>query len=126
MAAPKNSLYHVLLVLAYGYFIALGVIWFAGSAKPQFRFNYFAFAMVAVFVVQIFLRRKLMNLILGILTLFFCIFMLLDVFAAYNVFAKGAHLDATGILLVAVFLTGILFSGILIFSFHVLNKELEV
>jgi hypothetical protein len=81
------------------------------------RFNYQAFMLVAVFAIQAWYRHRLTNLILGILTLFFSIFMLMDVLNSFDLMAKGAQFDLLVKSLLGLCIFSMILSGILMFSY---------
>jgi hypothetical protein len=121
---PKRiTLFTVLLYAAYIFFLGLGAFWFYENFAAARHFNYAAFGIILVFAIQLFFRRRLVNLVLGIITLFFSIWMFLEVIGAYNLFAKGTTLDVPGKLMLTVAAVSIFMSGILIFSYQALNKE---
>ncbi|MFI5196342.1 MAG: hypothetical protein ACHQD8_04570 [Chitinophagales bacterium] len=94
----KITFYEVLVFIAYSFYLLLGLVWFIMSL---FRtgvlnihdFNPWAFFITIAFGAQFYFRHRLTNLILGILALFFSIWMLLDVINTYNLMAKQATYD---------------------------------
>jgi hypothetical protein len=105
--------YKVFVYIAYGFYILIGLIWFALSFVYTGHFDYIAFSIIAVFSVQAYFRHKLTNLILGILTLFFSIFMLLQ--AVYE--ARHNHFNTMSVVFVSTWAFSLIMSGILIFSY---------
>jgi hypothetical protein len=113
----KITLYEVLTFIAYGFYILLGATWFLTSFSASGRFNYQAFTLTVVFAVQTYYRHRLTNLILGVLTLFLSIFMLMDVLNQFDLMAKGATFDGFIKSLIALCFFSIIMSGILMFSY---------
>lgn len=117
MEQKKISFYEILTYVAYAFYILLGGSWFFMSMAGSGRFNYQAFTLLAVFAVQAYYKHRLTNLILGVLTLFLSIFMLMDVLSTFNLFAKGAIFDGLVKTLLALCFFSIIMSGILMFSY---------
>lgn len=105
--------YKVLVYIAYSFYILIGLIWFAMSFIYTGHFDYVAFSLIAVFAVQAYFHHRLTNLILGILTMFFSIFMLLQ--AVYE--AKHNNFNALSMVFVGTWVLSIIMSGILLFSY---------
>jgi hypothetical protein len=121
MGNKKLSFYEWLVFGAYGYYLLLGLIWFGMSLWGSHQFNAEALFIVAAFATQIYFKHMLTNLILGILALFFSIWMLLDVFSTFDLMAKNTHVDGlSGGLMVFCFVSMIM-AGILIFSYTKLS-----
>jgi len=121
MGNKKLSFYEVLVLGAYGYYLLLGLVWFGMSLWGSHQFNAEALFIVVAFATQFYFKHRLTNLILGILALFFSIWMLLDVFSSFDLMAKGAHIDGlSGGLMVFCFVSMIV-AGILIFSYTKLS-----
>ncbi len=74
----KISTYEKLVFVAYGFYLLLGLGWLLGSLNGGF-FNVYAFAIIAVFGVQFYYRHRVTNLVLGIIMLFFSIYMMMEV-----------------------------------------------
>lgn len=119
----RFGFYNILLYLAYIFYIIFGIFWFYESFASSRHFNYAAFGMVLVFGIQLFFRRRLVNLVLGIITLFLSIWMAMEIVSSYNLFAKGTSLDDGGKLVMGISVASIIISIILMFSFQTLNKE---
>ena len=113
----KVTLYEILVFVAYGFYILLGATWFLMSFSGSGRFNYQAFVLTVVFAVQAYYRHRLTNLILGVLTLFLSIFMLMDVLNTFDLMAKGAVVDGFIKSLIALCFVSIILSGLLMFSY---------
>jgi len=109
------TFYEVLLFAAYAFFILLGLAWFFMSFSGGF--NPTAFFIVVVFAVQAYYRHRLTNLILGVLALFFSIFMLMDVISTYNLMDKHAVYNGfvKGFILMS--LVSVVMSVILVFGY---------
>jgi hypothetical protein len=105
--------YNILVYIAYSFYILIGLIWFGLAFMYTGGFDYVAFSIIAVFAVQAYYKHKLTNLILGILTLFFSIFMLLQ--AVYE--AKQNHFNALSMVFISTWALSVIMSGILIFSY---------
>jgi hypothetical protein len=118
----KPSGYQLLVYIAYGFYILLGLSWLGAGllAKPS-HINPFAILIMLVFGLQAYYRHVLTNLILGVLCLFFSIFMMLlpSLNVALQPSAKGSMPYA--IPLVFVSLSSVILAGILIFSYMKLN-----
>jgi hypothetical protein len=118
MERKKITFYEVLVFIAYGFFILLGLTWFLMSfSSTGGHFNYTAFSIVVIFGAQAYFRHRLTNLILGILALFFSIFMLLDVINSFDLMAKNATYDTASKALLSLSLFSIIMSVILIFGY---------
>lgn len=115
MTKKKITFYEILVYVAYAFFILLGLSWFLMSLSGGF--NTTAFFITAVFAVQAFYRHRLTNLILGILALFFSIFMLMDTINTFNLMDKHAVYDAFTKIMMGMSLFGIVMSVILVFSY---------
>ncbi len=115
----RPSTYQVLVYVAYGFYILLGLVWFLlGFMNTPGKVNPFAFFIMLAFGLQTYYRHLLTNLILGIIGLFFSIFMMLlpALNMALQPAAKGSALP-----LMLVSVASVAFSGILIFSYLKLN-----
>lgn len=119
-----GKVYGMLVLTAYLFFIALGATWFFSLFLTTKEFSYQGFILMVAFIVQIFLRKKLVNLILGILTLFFSLWSFLQVLAVYSDAARDNSVPVivykVGFILAVV---SIILSGILIFSFYEAHKN---
>ena len=123
MSTTKPGFYSVLVFISYIYFFLVGLVWFYENFNANSNINVIALGIMLVFIIQAYYRNKILNLILGILGLFFSIWVLLEVVAGYNLFAKTAHLDNTGKMLITFGIIDVLMSGILMFSYMMLNKD---
>ena len=121
MGNKKLSFYEVLVFVAYGYYLLLGLVWFGMSLWGGHQFNTEALFIVVVFATQLYYRHRLTNLILGILSLFFSIWMLLDVFNSFDLMAKGARIDGLSGGLIGFCFMSMIMAGILIFSYAKLS-----
>ena len=117
MTAKKPSFYEVLVYVSYGFYILLGLVWFIMSLISNKSFNIQAFVLIAVFAIQGYYRHILTNLILGIISFALSIFMLLEVIASADLFAKNAVADGLTKSLLAFCFLSIVMSVILIFSY---------
>lgn len=123
MAKKGITFYQILVYIAYAYFICFGGFWFYTNYSNEKHFNYIAFTIVMAFAIQFYFKNKLANLILGIIALSLSIWMLLEVFSQFNLFAKDVIFDGLVKILLVLSITSIIMSGILIFSYMMLNKE---
>jgi hypothetical protein len=118
MTKTRVTSYEVLIYIAYGFFILLGLTWFTMSLMGGSGFNATAFFIVAAFGVQTYYRHRLTNLILGVLALFFSIFMLMDVLSTFNLLdAKHAVFDGFTKALMAMSVFSIGMSIVLVFGY---------
>jgi hypothetical protein len=123
MAKKRASFYEILVYIAYGFFISMGIVWFLMSMP---RFSYQAFLVMVIFGVQAYYRNKATNLILGLLSLMLSIFMLLEVIQKNDLFAKNAAPDNVAKGLLWYCLASIVMSVVLVFSYTKLSfKEQE-
>lgn len=110
--------YGIWVILANLYFLLIGASWFIISLIYLSYFNFIAFLMMLVFLVQLLLRRKVVNVILGIITLFFSLWQFIEVLTFYPKINGGKgfyeNLFIGGI---AIFALGIAMSFVLIFSY---------
>jgi len=109
----NTSAYQKLVYVAYGFFILLGLVWLVTFFVNDHKFNVQAFIVILVFGIQAYFKNKMANLIIGILCLFFSIFMLLTVIDTFAL----AHQPLAYAILSSLSATSIVFSGILIFSY---------
>ena len=121
MGKQKLSSYEVLVFVAYGYFLLLGLAWFVMSMIGNHQFNAQALFIVIAFAAQIYFKHRLTNLILGILCLFFSIWMLMDVFSSFDLMAKGAHIDGLSGGLMTFCFVSMIMSVILVFGYTKLS-----
>lgn len=107
----KAGFYEVMVYIAYGYFILLGLAWFVASMSGGI--NYTALGIVAIFGIQAYFKHRLTNLLLGIVTFALSIFMLLQ---SISMGGKGGF-DAFVNVLIAMSAVSVVLSLILMFSF---------
>ena len=115
--AKALSFYEKLVFIAYGYFIVLGFAWLLASFFYGGYFNYWAFFTIAAFGAQAYFRKKLTNLILGVLVLGVGIFWSLQFIwmgskTGYDFFVKT---------MLGISVVSIIMSVILIFSYTKLS-----
>ncbi len=113
--------YQILVYLAYGFYFLLGASWFVISYFNTQRFNPSAFLVMAVFGVQSYYKHLLSNLVLGVITLLFSIYMFLHSLNSAVLASRMGSLMLFDKLMVAMTVASLAFSGILIFSFLKLN-----
>jgi len=121
---PKG-IYRILVYLSYLFFILFGSSWLVMSFIASNKFNFAAFFIVFVYVVQAIWRNKLANLIIGIISLFVSILFFLNMMYLYT--RHSGELMASNGEKILVILGGlsIIFSGILIFSYMIFNKDFK-
>ncbi len=119
MAIEKKKLifYEWLVFIAYGFFILMGLTWFIMSYMSGGQFNYQAFIVIALFVVQAYYKHKLANLIIGVLCLALSIFMLLQSL----LIGKHGGFDALAVGMTSMSIFSIIMSMILMFSYTKLS-----
>ena len=125
MAKKKIFFYGVMVYIAYGFFILMGLSWFLISLSGDGHLNYPALSLIAIFAVQAYFRNKVTNLILGIISLMLSIFMLLEVIQTYDLFAKNAVAGVLAKALLLFCFTSIFMSVILIFSYTKLSFKAQ-
>ncbi len=113
----KITLYEGLVWLAYGFYLLLGITWFLMALLQGGGFNYMAFSIIVIFGAQAYFRHRLTNLVLGVLALFFSIFMLLDVINTFDLMSKSATYDGLIKSLMGLSVFSILMAVVLIFSY---------
>jgi len=118
MALSKQS-FQKLVNGAYGFFIILSLAWLVTSGVNNHKLNVAALVLLIVFGVQAYVKHLFANLIIGILTLFFSIYNLLDAIDAFVTTHKPL---AFGIFSCLAILS-IVCSLIMIFSYKKLNLE---
>ena len=118
MALSKQS-FQKLVNGAYGFFIILSLAWLVTSAVNNHKLNLAALVLLIVFGVQAYVKHLFANLIIGILTLFFSIFMLLNVIDTF----VNAHMPLALGILSCLAILSIVCSLIMIFSYKKLNLE---
>ena len=124
MSIKNLKIYEILVNIAYWFYLLLGIVWFAGTLYKDSKFNPIALLVVAVFGFQMYYRHKIANLIIGVLSMFFSFFMLMEVMNRYNLLAKNADFTAGAKFLVGMAVLSIFLSGILIFNYgRVVNGE---
>jgi len=117
MDHKKFTFYGVLVYIAYGFYILMGLTWFIISFLSSGHFNLQAFMLTLIFSVQAYYKNVLTNLILGVLSLGLSIFMLLQEIEAADLFARGAIADTFTKILIGFAFLSIILSVILIFSY---------
>jgi hypothetical protein len=119
MAGRRITIYEVLVYIAYGYFLLIGLGWFFMSFAGGF--NYTAFIMVLIFGAQAYFKHRLTNLIIGILMLGLSIFMLLQSVELMQIYGSTGTVS----ILLASSVISIVMSLILIFSYTKLGFKNE-
>lgn len=113
----KFSTYEKLVFVAYGYFILLALSWLMANMIFGGFLNPWASATVLAFGAQAYFRKRLTNLILGILTMGVSIFWLLE----FIFLGKSGSFDLFVNIMLTLTVISIIFSGILIFSYTKLS-----
>jgi len=111
------SFYEKLVFVAYGYYLLLALSWLVANLVYGGYFNPWASGTILVFAAQAYFRKRLTNLILGVLTFGISIFWTLEFI--YMGRATGYDLFVKIMLLLTII--SILMSAILIFSFTKLS-----
>ncbi|MBA3829128.1 MAG: hypothetical protein H0X33_09350 [Taibaiella sp.] len=118
--------YGIWVIIANAYFLLLGAAWFAEVLHVAGTFSYTAFFMMAVFFLQLMYRHKLLNTILGILALFFSLWQFIEVITLYPHISQGRGLYRNVFIgEFFVFLTAIVLSIVLVFSYLAAFKKNE-
>ncbi|HXS35796.1 MAG TPA: hypothetical protein VN721_03800 [Flavipsychrobacter sp.] len=119
--------YGIAVFIACIYFVLLGGFWFFEALFTTEQFSYGGFVMMVIFLVQLFLRRKLANLILGVIVLFFSIWFFLISSSEYPSSKVKSDVPIELIWIgLTISITSIIMSGILIFSYfkaHTLENK---
>ena len=115
--------YRVLVFAAYGYFILLGGIWFLTALLKGGHFNITAFAIMVIFSAQAWFKNHWANLIIGVLSLFFSFYFLMEVLNSFNLLSKDSDFNVIAKVMTAMAAVCIAMSVILIFSFSKMQKE---
>ena len=121
MLNNRTGAYQIWVYIAYGFYFLLSLSWFLVSLFNGEPINFVAFFLTVVFGTQIYYKHLLANLIIGVITLFGSIFMLLQALNYVIPQAKTGRLEFFDKFLVAMPILSILMSGILIFSYLKLN-----
>ncbi len=125
MGQKRLSFYEILVFVAYGFYLLFGLAWFGMSLFVGHQLNFQALIIAIAFGVQIYYKHKLTNLLLGILALFFSIWMLMDVFSSFDLMAKNTRIDGLSGGLMAFCFFSMIMAGILIFSYTKLSFKEE-
>jgi len=123
MIQRKPTFYHILVYLAYGFYLLLGLTWFYFSFMNSSRVNPYAMMIVLIFASQCYFRHLMTNLVLGIITLLGSIYMFLEVLNNAVLAAKINTATSFDIIFVLVSVCSIVLSIVLIFSFMKLNQK---
>lgn len=111
--SKQFSTYEKLVFAAYGYFILIALCWLTANIVIGGFFNPWASATVLLFVAQAYFRKRLTNLILGILIFGVSIFWLLE----FTFLGKTTGFDIFVNTMLILSVISIIMSGILIFSY---------
>ena len=121
---PKGF-YAVFVYIAYFYFILFGGAWCIMSFMANHTLNYLAFLIVFVFAAQAIWKNKLANLIIGIIVLFVSILFFLNMMYLSTHHSGELITNQGEKVLIVLAALNIAFSGILVFSYLMFNKELK-
>jgi len=116
--------YGILVIIALIFFALIGMAWF-GAFLFLGKFVFEAFVMMIIFSVQLFLRNKLVNLMLGIIAMLFSIWQLMDSAKLYPLMNDNLLYKNIFIINITVFSIGIIMAGLLMFSFLHAFKQSE-
>ncbi len=109
----KISTYEKLVFVAYGYFILLALSWLMANIIFGGFLNPWASGTMLLFGAQAYFRKRLPNLILGILTMGISIFWVLE----FIFMGRSGNFDLFVNIMLSLAIISIIMSGILIFSF---------
>ena len=121
MLNNRTSAYQVWVYIAYGFYVLLSLSWFLVGLVKGGHTNFIALFLTIVFATQAYYKHLLANLIIGVITLFGSIFMLLQALNFVISDAKTRQLELIDKVVVSIPIISILMSGVLIFSFLKLN-----
>ena len=123
--AKKTDTYQLLVYIAYGFFLLLGLAWLvAGFVTKPAHINPVALGVVLVFGAQCYYRHLLANLIIGLLCIFLSLFMML--LPALNMLAQpNKETAAYAIPIVIISVLAVVLSGIMVFSYMKLSFKDE-
>ena len=91
-----------LLLFPEFFIIVLSIYWFLENYMSSGHINYFAIAVFVIVTVQIFLKNKIVGIMLGSILFFFGLYMVL---AVLSEFRKFTTIDSSAIQLLSVGLT---------------------
>ena len=111
--SKQLSTYEKLVFVAYGYFILIALCWLTANIVFGGFFNPWASGTILLFAAQAYFRKKLTNLILGIVIFGVSIFWLLE----FTFLGKTTGFDLFVNTMLTLALISIIMSGILIFSY---------
>jgi hypothetical protein len=117
MIKKELSSYEVLVRVAYGFYITVGLVWLLMSLFIGHYFSYQAFIVLAIFSAQAWYKHLLTNLILGVLLIGISIFCALE----FMLMGGKTGFDLFVNIMMATCILSIIMSGILIFSYMKLN-----
>jgi hypothetical protein len=117
MANKVLSLYEKLVFVAYGYYILLALSWLLANLVFGGYFNPWASGTILVFGAQAYFRKRVTNLILGVLAFGISIFWTLE----FVYLGRATGYDLFVKVMLGLALISIIMAGILIFSFTKLS-----
>ena len=117
----SKSLYTKLTYFAYAFFGGIALVWLLINLYYERRLNIVALGVLATFVAQAFYRKRIINLILGIIFLPVSLFMLLQFLSLGAKNPKGFDIFDSS--MTALSVASILLSVILIFSYLKLSLD---
>lgn len=123
MAAKKTGVYQILVYIAYAYFMIISGFWLYANFDKNHNIQPLALIIFITFAAQYYFKNKIGNLIIGVITLAISIFIFLETCSVNDLFKKGAQFDPWVKALLSISGLGIILSGILIFSYMMLNKD---
>jgi glycerol uptake facilitator-like aquaporin len=107
--------------IAYSFYFLLGLSWFLVSLIKGGHFNPTAFFITVIFGAQFYYKHLIANLVLGVLSLFFSIFMLLQALNMVIPAASHRQLEVFDKVIVSIPIVSLVMSGVLVFSYIKLN-----
>ncbi len=117
LQSTYGKVYGLLVFAASIFFMVIGAIWFGRMLFWAKSFHMPSFLLMTAFMVQLIYHKKLAPLVSGIITLFFSLWLLMQV-STNKEGLKGVY--SVGLILSII---AIISSGILIFSFLQAHKE---
>lgn len=125
MTEKVRSVWGRLVLIAYGFFILLGAIWFCTSWLSGHNFNPSALCVVGIYAFLAWYGNRIATLIAGVISLFFSFFMMMEVLNTFDLLSKNADFGSGAKILLALVFVSMVMSGLLIFSFMKLEGEVK-
>lgn len=125
MQEQRAGSYLKWVYMAYGFYFLLGLAWLIVSLTKGGRFNFVAFFIIVVFGSQFYYKHLITNLVLGVISMFVSIYMLLEAVNIVGTAAQHRHIELFDKVLVAIPVVSLLMAGVLVFSYLKLNFSRE-